>query len=702
MDLILGIDFGTTNTVVCFFENNKSVLLNDGIYKCIPSKIGIKNNKIYYGNYIPLIVDTTIHSFKTNIDTDIVEIIHNNNSLSKRDILIIFLEHIKKLIYKKFENIVINFKTVITVPSNFNDNQREIIKHCFNKCNFNVLRIINEPSAAALSYGLGNINELEEQILVLDLGGGTMDITLLLKENGFFEIKHSIGINDLGGNNFTDCIYNNILKEYPDIHESKKNILWHSCQSAKEKIYSFDNINIKVKNYNLKDDLIFNLTISKFEKLCNNLINRIDKLLEDIKNNFKDIKYIIMVGNTSKILLLQKIVQQIFNIKPWIHPNLESVVAHGACLYGAITENVYKTDNNVVLVDVVPLSLGVEIQDGSFSIIIPKNTPLPVKRTQRYTTDAPYDNSIKIKIYQGERKIAEKNTFIKEILFDKITTGGTPVIDITFKVDSNGIINITILDKKSNIDKNILIKDIPTFNQEYIDELLKIAETNNDIDTEEMLKKNRLYQINIKIELIINNIKINNLINDNKKKELIDSLILLDNQTENANSTVLLNILKKIDDDFLTYSNENENNNDDINLNNNIESIDKIILKEELESKINLLLNKNPEWSEYLDPIIDELKLSNITIDYIKDKLEIINELDDSLDNNLDYREQYKNLCLFIKSEMEKGNISLDENNVKKLDEAINNSLSLLDSNDNEIDWENEIIILNNFCDHLV
>jgi molecular chaperone DnaK len=698
MDLILGIDFGTTNTVVCFFEDNKSVLLNDGIYKCIPSKIGIKNDKIYYGNYIPLIVDKTIHSFKTDIDADTIEIIHNN-SLLKRDILILFLEHIKKLLFKKFENTVINFKTVITVPSNFNDTQREIIKHCFNKCNFNVLRIINEPSAAALSYGLGNINELEEQILVLDLGGGTMDITLLLKENGFFEIKHSIGINDLGGNNFTDCIYNNILKEYPDIHESKKNILWHNCQSAKEKIYSFDNINIKVKNYNLNDDLIFNLTISKFEKLCNNLVNRIDKLLEEIKNNFKDIKYIIMVGNTSKIILLQTIVKQIFNINPWIHPNLESVVAHGACLYGAITENVYKTDNNVVLVDVVPLSLGVEIQDGSFSIIIPKNTPLPVKRTQRYTTDTPYDNSVKIKIYQGERKLAEKNTFIKEILFDKISTGGTPVIDITFKVDLNGIINITILDKKSNIDKNILIKDIPTFNQEYIDELLKIAETNNDIDTEEMLKKNRLYQINIKIELIINNIKINNLINDNKKKELIDSLILLDNQTENANSTILLNILKKIDEEFLTYSNENENeNNDDINLNNNIESIDKIILKEELELKINLLLNKNPEWSEYLDPIIDELKLSNITIDYIKDKLEIINELD----NNLDYKEQYKNLCLFIKSEIEKGNISLDENNIKKLDEAINNSLSLLDSNDNEIDWENEIIILNNFCDYLV
>jgi molecular chaperone DnaK (HSP70) len=383
--------------------------------------------------------DKVIHSFKTKIGSEDLD-----------NILLIFFDHLKKIIINKFPNY--NLKSVITVPSNFNDIQREIIKKNFISIGFDVIRIINEPSAAALSYGLSSTCQDEEKILVIDLGGGTLDITLLLKDNGFFEVLHSIGLNDLGGNDFTKAIYDFLLKQYPDFNNDKLTQLWYTCQNAKEKLSWVDNYEIKINNYNNKNDLLFNLNINKFHNLCNNLIYKLENILNDIYDKFNDIKYIIMVGNSSKMPIIKSTIEKIFNKEPWLHPNLESVVSEGACLYGAILENIYKTDNNVVLVDVLPLSLGIETVDGNFSVIIPKDTPIPIKRTQKYTTDTPGDNSVIIKVYQGERIIANKNILIGQFVFDKITTGGTPEINITFKVDSNSIITVTVTDKKSGIE----------------------------------------------------------------------------------------------------------------------------------------------------------------------------------------------------------------------------------------------------------
>ncbi len=693
MDLILGIDFGTTNTVVTYFQNNKPNLLLDGVYKSIPSKIGIKNEILFCGNYIPLKPDYVIDNFKTIIGQSFNPIIVGNKTLLLNDILIIFFDHIKKIINKKFDS-TYNLKTIITVPSNFNDKQREIIRNAFNHCKFNVLRIINEPSAAALSYGLSNINDNEERILVIDTGGGTMDLTVLMKEDGLFQVEHSIGLNDLGGNNFTDCIYNYILKASNS--KEKNQILWYNCQIAKEKLSWLDNYELKFNN------IIYNISQKQFEKLINNLINRVEEILNDIKNLYDSFRYIIMVGNTSKIPILQKIVFDIFNIKPWIHPNLEAVVAEGACLYGAIAENIFKSDTNVVLVDVVPLSLGLETSDGSFSIIIPKNTPLPVKKTARYTTDSPSDNSVMVKIYQGERKIANKNTLIGEYIFDKITTGGTPIIDITFKIDLNGIINIIIVDKKSQVEKNILIKDIPIINSDQLESILLEAENNENIDEEEMLIKSRLYQINAKFEIILNNIKFNNLLSDIKKQEYYDIILELESKIENANSTILLNIIKEINEKFNTLQTEHHEE----ETTNDSSSIDKIILfelKEELENKVKMLLAKNPEWGEYLNPILEELQLNNITKEYIEDKMNIIKDLDDNNENQ-DYKEQYKNVCLFIKNEINCGNISLTDDNMIILNKLITDSLILLDSESEpeNINWESELDDFNKKCESLL
>ena len=733
-NIIFGIDFGTSNTVISYFENNKTHILSDGIYKSIPTKIGIdfSNNKIYCGNYIPLNIDKIIYNFKT---LEQLELIHfNNKVLTLNDIFIIFFSHIKNIITKKFNlinnntqtinnntqtinnniqtinnntqtinnntqtinNNIQTLDTIITVPSNFNDNQREMIKNSFIFNGFNVLRIINEPSAAALAYGLSS-NNLEEKILVIDTGGGTMDITVLVKDNTFFEVESSIGINDLGGNNFTDVIYNYILKQIDDKNINTNN-LWYQCQTAKEKLSYLDLYEIKINK------LIYTITKKQFEKLCNGLINKIEELLLTIDNT---IDYIILVGNSSKIPILQKIIYDIFKIKPWIHPNLDSVVSEGASLYGAIIKNIYNVNTNVILIDVLPLSLGVELVDGTFSIIIPKNTPLPIKLTQKYTIDTPTEKSVPIKVYQGERKIANKNTLIGEFIFDKITPGGVPIIEICIKVDLNGIINIIITDKKSGIDKNILIKEIPKLNSDDIEYLINCATINDEIDNNELIFNSRLYQITTKIEIIINNININDKIED--KTSLFNEILLIENKLEyiklsnkesntfnKENNTLLLNIINNINDKYSLFIN---NNNIEENIIDTNDLIEIMLLKDTLNSKINILLNKNPEWDEYLTPIIDKLTETNISLEYLKDKLEIIKELeDDTIECN--YKEQFKNLCLFIKKELEVGNINLDNEKLNKLNILINDSLKLI--NDNiDIDWYNKLLYLNTYCDNL-
>lgn len=686
-NIILGIDFGSTNTVISYFDNNKSNVFMDGVFKCIKSKIGIKKGIYSFGNYISLDNDEIIYNFKTKIG-DNIEI---------EKILLMFFCHLKKLIFDKFLNY--ELKTVITVPSNFNDLQREIIKNNFIIAGFNVIRIINEPSAAALAYGLNKTSNDEEKILVLDIGGGTLDVTILLKENGFFEVIDSVGLNDLGGNDFTNIIFDFILKQYIDFDEKKKDQLWFACQNAKEKLSWIDNYEIKINNYNNKNDFIFNLNINKFENLCNQLINKFENLLLNLANKFNDIKYIIMVGNSSKIPFLQKSINNIFKIKPWLHPNLESVVSEGACLYGAIIENVYKSDNNVVLVDVLPLSLGVETIDGNFSVIIPKNTPIPVKRTQKYTTNTPDDNSIKIKVYQGERLLANKNTLIGEFIFDKVSIGGTPQINITFKIDSNSLITVTVIDKKSGNEKNILIKNIPKLNSDEIDNIINIANINNKIDEYEMIKISRTYMLNTKIEIAMNNIKLNHLIDKKNQEELLQKLYDIELKINNSNNQELLLLLKDLDEEFLNWTQNNVDEQVNNDSNSDLEKLMLIELKDQLFNKISFLLSKNPEWDTFLQPILDDLHLTNITLEYVQDKLNIIKDLED--DEITDYKEDFKNLCLYIKLQLEENNIELTIENKKKINELINDSLILLEKENININWENEIFNFNQICENI-
>jgi molecular chaperone DnaK len=693
--IVFGIDLGTTNTVISYFKDGKIKVLNDGAFKLIPSKVYFSpDNKIYCGNYIPLGVSDVINSFKVEIGRE-YQVERNNKKYNISDILNIFIAHLKSLLLGKFPELT-NPKTVITVPSNFSDNQRELIRGSFINNTFDVIRIINEPSAAALSYGLNQ--QGDKKFMVIDTGGGTMDITVLEKSDNFFEIVHSIGLNDLGGNNFTQVIVDDILKKNQNIQNNDK--LFYSAQRMKEKLSYLESFEINLKQF-LGHDSFYSLTQRDFTKLCTRLLNRVDELLSKIIETYPDIEFFILVGGSSKMKVLQEKIYDITRKRPWVHPNLESVVSEGAALYAAIITNIYKENEDIFLLDILPLSLGIETADGNFSVIIPKDTPLPAKRSQKYTSDSPGDNVVKIKIYQGERKIASKNTLIGEFEFDKVSDVGIPVIDISFKVDLNGIINVTVIDKKSGMDKNILIKDIPQFDRDALDKIIKEAELNNDQDIEVTTKLQRIYIIKTKIENALINLNINELLSEETKNDIRRELNELEESLEKLGNHELLEAINKLDEKYSGLTQTLEIDDNDNNEEKKMDDLEKILINEvksDIVRRANLLLAQNPEWGEFLNPLLEELEITNLSQDYLNEKLKILKEVQDDDTVERDYKEELKNLCIYLKNEVEEGLLDLPDEKKDKLIIIIKENIQLLESED-EINWEEKLGEFNKECE---
>ena len=698
MTTVFGIDLGTTNTVISYFDENKSKILTDGAFKLIPSKIYISSdNKIYCGNYIPIGAKNIIHSFKVNIGKE-YNLIRNNKEYNISDILNIFINYIKSLILKKFPELI-KIEAVITVPSNFSDTQREIIRDAFINNNFLVIRIINEPSAASLAYGLNQVGE--NKIMVIDTGGGTMDITILEREDNFFQVLHSEGLNDLGGDNFTNIIVNYIIEKL-DISNISKESLFYTAQRIKEKLSYQEHYITNLKNIGI--DYNFELSLKEFNKLSSKLLQRVDDLLSNIIKNYEGIEYFILVGGSSKMKILQDKIYDITGKKPWIHPNLESVVSEGAALYAGIIKGYYKSEKNVLLVDVLPLSLGIETVDGNFSIIIPKNTPLPAKRSQKYTTDTPGESNIKIKIYQGERKIANKNTLIGEIEFNKVSLTGMPVIEIIFRVDLNGIINVIVLDKKSGSELNILLKDIPKYDQNTLHKILEDAELNNEMDDKMVTKLQRIYIIKTKIENALINLNINELLSEETKKEIQLELNTIEDDLEQKSNIELLEIIHKIDEKYSCLTKTNNLSDNDEHNDKKMDELEKVLfneLKADIIRRANLLLAQNPNWSDFIKPLLEKLELSNFTTEYLQEKLIVLKELQDNdEDFKRDYKEELKNMCIYLKTEIDEDQLELSENKKKILIDIITKTLDTIE-NDDEINWEDKLIDFNKSCEEL-
>jgi molecular chaperone DnaK len=675
MELIIGIDFGTTNTIVSFYKNDAKIF-SDGIFDKIPTQIHF-GDTISCGNYIPVNLQDKDRKILTNFKNKIGKI-ETFEGYDENKILILFFNHLFKILNKKFNNY--NFKTVLTVPSNFNDNQRKILMNTASNVGFEIIRIINEPTAAAFAYGI-DTNREEEKILVFDLGGGTLDITVLEIDDNFFETIDSIGLNNLGGNNFTKNIYENAIEEFKNkyyyedlikVEKDKLTILWNKANTAKEKLIWKDNVSFEIKNFYKK---------------------KIEKLLSNFEDNFSEI---IMVGGASKLFLIQDIIERKFKKKPMIHHNLQQVVALGACQYGAYLENKLKVDNDIILVDNLPLSLGIETADGTFSIVIPKNTPLPAYRTQKYTTDTPGDNDVVVKVYQGERTIANKNYLIGEFNFDKVSKVTNPIINISFKVDINGIISIYIQDKYSGRSQNILIRNIKK--DIDVDKIIQDAKINNDEDEHNIKLAQLIYKLQIKIENILSNLKVNNLIEEKDKKEKTNYLLSEYDIIKEKDIAELLLLDQKLDNNYLMC----QQNVEDFEKENNNLDIEKEIVKEKkeyLKEKVEFYLLKNLSnfERENLNNIKEEIETNILfTEEDLDEKLLFINKL---FVNNP--KDELFNLCMFLKEELEQKNLGLNERQNYILKVIVNKYLNLIENSYN-LDYNIEINKLNDLCKKMV
>ena len=716
-ELTIGIDFGTTNTVISYFNKNP-LIFKDSIKDLIPTKIYF-GEEIKCGNYIPINISTDskekniLSSFKTNLGSN-KEFYMNGKIYNDIEVTTIFFKHLKNLLNKKFKNT--NFNVVLTVPSNFNDNQRKLLLNIANSLKFNVLRIINEPTAAAFAYGIDNSIE-DENIMVFDFGGGTLDVSILEIDDNFFETIDSIGVNDLGGNDFTKIIYEDCLKEFKLkvkketilIKQSKLIQLLYNCNKAKEKLSWVDSCSIIVKDfYNIsKDetiDLHYNLDHSKLKEISKPLLERIRRKLSTFKNKYT-ISKLILVGGSCKLKVIQDLLEEEFKIKPMIHSNLQQVVSLGACYYGALIKKEL-SNNEIILVDNLPLSLGVETAEGVFSVIIPKNTPLPAKRSQKYTIDTPGEQVVTVKVYQGERTIAKKNYLIGEFEFNKISKIGMPVINITFKVDINGLINITIEDKHSGESKDILIRNIDENITSNLEEILKEAEEFKEIDEKEMIRSQLYYKIEVRIESILHNIKNNNLISKSKKDELSKTLLDELDILETKLIPDLIKLDKRLDEEFFVLLNNNDStkiNDEQVNesnQNDNVMNIENVIIKEKLEflkNKIDFYMSKNV--TEFQKECLINLEKSlnnNLNHVDIDEKMEYLKKLFTDT-----YKDEMMQLCLFLKNEIENQNLDLSIEQYSLLSQIVTKYMNMMESN-SDINYKDEIENLNKVCENII
>ena len=693
--IIVGIDFGTSNSVISYFKNG-SEILKDGVNTMIPSRVYL-GEKMYFGNNIPMSIlqlqssnKLLYENFKSNITNDI--------SGEYNNVIYLYFKYLYSLIKLKFPNDEI--ECVLTVPSNFNDYQRSIILNNAKRAEINIIRLINEPTAAAFAYGLNVSTKLNDvNILVFDIGGGTFDVSLLEVDENYFEVVDSFGINDLGGNNFTDEIYRYIT--------NNKNItrdnLWKKCNNAKEKLSYLKNAKIEestiscIINYTNLKDICKNL----LDRIKNNdgIINLLNKMDSTNPNNKLIISKILLVGGSSKLLIIQELIESLFKIKPLVHKELQHVVSLGACYYGALIKNRLENFNQIILIDTLPLSLGVETADGLMSVIISKNTPLPATRTQKYTTDTPGDKEVTIKVYQGEKTVASNNSLIGEFIFNKVSKTTNPEINIIFKVDINGIISVSIEDIKSNESVNILIKSKPVDDIDIPDDAIELS---NKLDEEESRFMSLAYKIKTKIENLLSNKNICDTIEEyysniidrcdlfTKGEITIPEMVKIDTELDEK-YLLLINNSANLDKEFLETSLQEDNLYDigDIILNDKLET---------LKSKIDFYLSKELEQfkMECMIDVANKLEKyeenNKITQLFIEEQLTYISEL---------FPENKKNelidLCIFLKS-------GIDNKEIPYNEELYNKIIYLLDIKNipdtifNEIDYENEINIINELC----